>query len=127
MADLFRTVVSPKGGGGRTAQFFSICSRSRVSAVGQAPPYDNGFTYRVAGLVYVSVAGWVLTHRPKTTSAAAMLNPTPGTHEKGIRLFHGSPRPSPVGEGAERQDFARLLPQSRSRGGTSPTLRLHTG
>ena len=57
--------------------------------VGQDPPYSNVFTYRVAGKVYVSVVGWVLTHRPKTTSAAAIFNPTPALPHGGREHIGG--------------------------------------
>ena len=35
--------------------------------------------------------------------------PTPGSHEKGERLFHGEPRPSPTGEGAYRWQIGERL------------------
>ena len=36
--------------------------------------------------------------------------PTPGSHEKGERLFHGEPRPSPTGEGVYRWQIGEWLP-----------------
>ena len=36
------TPTLPRRGRGQNGAVFGICSRSRVSAVGQAPPYDDG-------------------------------------------------------------------------------------
>ena len=85
---------------------------------GASPTLHNGFTYRVAGEVYVSVVGRVLTHHDGTSGLAVGQAPpyTMVLHIVYRRINRRTPlRPSPRRRGIPV--FFRCSQRSSARGG----------
>ena len=76
----------------------SPCERGAYSAELQTAPRVGAADNSSAGLGFCRVAVQVMVWK-EVYWRQQCLTPPPGTHEKGIRLFHGYPDPSPTGGG----------------------------